>query len=79
MKFYNPFKPHVVEDANGFYRVRKYGFNGCTWLHDRLRIEFQSSLENSSLFATKEKAIATLAKYQAREISYKNSRKFKVV
>lgn len=29
MKFYNPFKPHIVETVGGQYLVRKFGGNFC--------------------------------------------------
>ena len=38
MKFYNPFKPHIVVDGLGVYRIRKWLFNwvyltcGNNWL-----------------------------------------------
>ncbi len=32
MKFYNPFKPHVIELACGVYYVRKYTVFGCLYL-----------------------------------------------
>ena len=37
MKFYNPFKPHIVEFADGTFAVRKRGWLGFMWTYkDRM-------------------------------------------
>lgn len=33
MKFYNPFKPHIVEFADGTFAVRKRGWLGFMWTY----------------------------------------------
>ena len=33
MKFYNPFKPHIVEFADGNFAVRKRGWCGLLWVY----------------------------------------------
>lgn len=33
MKFYNPFKPHIVEFTDGTFAVRKRGWLGIIWLY----------------------------------------------
>lgn len=33
MKFYNPFKPHIVEFADGTFAVRKRGWLGLLWIY----------------------------------------------
>jgi hypothetical protein len=31
MKLYNPFKPHIVQNIDGTYSVRKYDFSNIAW------------------------------------------------
>ena len=33
MKFYNPFKAHIVEFADGTFAVRKRGWCGLIWVY----------------------------------------------
>lgn len=33
MNFYNPFKPHIVQDANGEYWVRRLTLQGWTYIN----------------------------------------------
>ena len=56
MKFYNPFKPHIVVDGYGRYRVRKWVFGlGWSYLTDYNYWAGKDSV-NTSVFSTKEGA-----------------------
>jgi hypothetical protein len=56
MKFYNPFKAHVIELANGTFYVRQFGIFGWQYL-DRRDNYWWTRTNNWNYYDTLESAI----------------------
>ena len=61
MKFYNPFKPHIVKFRNGKFAIRRAGFPFGFWEYlDKFTLDFWWSIPqyvaNNAFFSSKEEA-----------------------
>ena len=87
MNFYNPFKPHIVENGNGTYSVRKltFPFLFKLYLHKNAVIHreekitgfywwFGDRFANKYCKYTKEEVLQVLEDYQAKVKEIKNSK-----
>ncbi len=75
IKFYNPFKPHIVVDAFGIYRVRKYELffgweyydgNGY-YFHNKTYANFYFSLDSAKEILEEAQASLILEKERSKK------------
>lgn len=70
MKFYNPFKPHIVLSSNGKFAIRELGMLGWVYYDNKSPSIYNwdwfdsTSIKKWALFTTIEKAETVLQKYK---------------
>ena len=78
-KFYNPFKPHIVETEDGKFAIREFSLLGLGWdfwdRQDKYKWSLKRHIKYWCLFNTLDEAKAKLQKHYES----KKKLKFKVV